>query len=140
MMTTDHEMRMEALRLFEENERLIAVLRAVDHTLVAHGHVDSGTPLHGRITGALLRYEADIPDPVEGARVMIIMECCAWCGGPHPTVVNCEKAKRIREVTKPSSPLPLKDQRPKCKLCGLEDGACICAYIPALRTTPGKQS
>ncbi len=43
-MTTDHEMRMEALRLFEENERLLDLLRQVDHTLVVHGHVDRGTP------------------------------------------------------------------------------------------------
>ena len=45
-MTTDHEMRMYALDLFE-------ILKAVDHTLALHGHIDSGTPLHQRIIAAL---------------------------------------------------------------------------------------
>lgn len=45
-MTTDHEMRMYALNLFE-------ILTAVDHTLTVHGKVDCGTPLHQRISDAL---------------------------------------------------------------------------------------
>ena len=45
-MTTDHEMRMYALDLFE-------ILKAVDHTLALHGHIDGGTPLHQRIIAAL---------------------------------------------------------------------------------------
>jgi len=28
---------------------------------------------------------------------MVIVECCAWCGGPHQTVINCERAKRLEE-------------------------------------------
>ncbi len=45
-MTTDHEMRMYALNLFE-------ILEAVDHTLTVHGKVDCGTPLHQRIREAI---------------------------------------------------------------------------------------
>lgn len=52
-MATDHEMRMEALRLFEENERLRDLLCQVDHTLIVHGHVDCGTHLHRRINNAI---------------------------------------------------------------------------------------
>lgn len=52
-MVTDHEMRMEALRLFEENEKLREILKAVDHTLTVHGHIDRHTLLHERITSTL---------------------------------------------------------------------------------------
>lgn len=31
---------------------------------------------------------------------MVIVECCDWCGGPHPTVVNCEKAQWIKQYRK----------------------------------------
>ena len=44
--TTDHDMRMYALELFE-------ILLAVDHTLTVHGHIDCGTPLHRRISAAI---------------------------------------------------------------------------------------
>ena len=52
-MATDHDMRMEALRLFEANERFISVLKAVDHTLIVHGKVDANTDLHKRVQNAL---------------------------------------------------------------------------------------
>ena len=54
-MTTDHEMRMYALQLFE-------ILQAVDHTLTVHGHVDGGTPLHDRITAVLAERNPAFPD------------------------------------------------------------------------------
>lgn len=53
MMVTDHELRMEAVRISEENDKLISILLAVDHTLTVHGHVDAFTPLHQRICRAL---------------------------------------------------------------------------------------
>lgn len=31
---------------------------------------------------------------------MVIVECCAWCGGPHPTVVNCLKAEWVNKYRK----------------------------------------
>ena len=31
---------------------------------------------------------------------MVIIECCAWCGGPHPTVVNCPRAEWARQYRK----------------------------------------
>ena len=34
-------------------EALKAALRAVDHTLSVHGHVDADTPLHDRLRAAL---------------------------------------------------------------------------------------
>lgn len=59
-MVTDHEMRMEALRLFEENERLKKLLREatillakIDHTVSIHGKLDADTPLHKSIDLAL---------------------------------------------------------------------------------------
>jgi hypothetical protein len=53
-MTTDHEMRMYALNLFE-------ILQAVDHTLTVHGKIDCGTPLHRRISDALAVPNEDHP-------------------------------------------------------------------------------
>jgi hypothetical protein len=76
-MVTDHEMRMEALRLFEENISLLErlelatacidqgsdallklikaeeILSAIDHTLTVHGHMDAFTPLHERLRQSL---------------------------------------------------------------------------------------
>ena len=28
---------------------------------------------------------------------MVIIECCAWCGAPHPTVIDCKKALWTKE-------------------------------------------
>ena len=42
-MTTDHEMRMEALRLFEENEALRGTIKAIVHTV---GGTVEGRPTH----------------------------------------------------------------------------------------------
>jgi hypothetical protein len=36
-----------------EIKRLREVLKAVDHTLTVHGHIDRETPLHDRITSAV---------------------------------------------------------------------------------------
>lgn len=52
-MVTDHDMRMEAFRLFEENEKLRAILIGVDHTLTVHGKIDRDTDLHKRVQNAL---------------------------------------------------------------------------------------
>ena len=30
---------------------------------------------------------------------MVIIEFCAWCGGPHPTVINCGKARKEARIT-----------------------------------------
>lgn len=88
-MVTDHEMRMYALDLFE-------VLRAIDHTLTVHGHVDAGTPLHQRITNALdlpradaeqlRRHQADahsatMPNSGFDSRDGGQSVKCSWCGG-----------------------------------------------------------
>ena len=37
----------------DRSEALEAALRAVDHTLSVHGHVDADTPLHDRLRAAL---------------------------------------------------------------------------------------
>ena len=56
-MATDHDMRMEALRLFEENEKLRTILAGVDHTLTVHGKIDADTDLHKRVQTALAKSE-----------------------------------------------------------------------------------
>jgi hypothetical protein len=47
-MPTDHEMRMEALRLFEENEKLREVLRAVVADVHEYERVNNLHPNPGR--------------------------------------------------------------------------------------------
>lgn len=57
--------------------------------------------------------------------------------GFHCVEIAPSELREIRDflnrVTKPgpSDPIPSQpDERPVCKLCGLEDGACICRSIP----------
>jgi len=57
VMTTDHEMRMEALRLYEENEVLRSTIASIVHTV---GGTVEGYPTHQRNVLQRLRQLVEI--------------------------------------------------------------------------------
>lgn len=89
-MVTDHEMHMEALRLFEENEKLREILRAIDHTLTVHGHIDRHTLLHERITAALSSIPRSNP-----ALCVATAFGGEWCIGKCRDPKDCSASPRV---------------------------------------------